>query len=244
MRISRIYQDQSITVGQRLELDTGASHYLTRVLRGQLGQGVELFNGDGCSYLAKIIALDKKRTQVSVGEMIRQEPPAVLQLHLYQSLVSNDKMDLVIQKSTELGVTSITPLTTERSEVKLNSERLERKVQHWSKIAISACEQCGRNRLPTLHPTLSFNQALQNSEAHHFLMLEPSLGKSLSELESAGQFSLLVGPEGGFSDTEISLAKDAGVQLLKMGPRVLRTETAGLAALSGLQAIFGDWNQG
>lgn len=205
------------------------------------GQAITLFCGDGFDYSATINEVTKKSVQVTINDKTKVENESPLTIHLAQGISRGDKMDFTIQKSVELGITDITPIFTERCGVKLKGERLEKKHQQWQKIAISACEQCGRATVPTIHPPIDFSEFIQQKTDQLKLNLHPRASISVSGLTLPEQgVRFVIGPEGGLNDQEIEAAADAGYQEILMGPRILRTETAALTLLTALQVQFGD----
>ncbi|MBB3048400.1 16S rRNA (uracil1498-N3)-methyltransferase [Litorivivens lipolytica] len=244
MRIPRIYTDQPLSKGAELQLDDSASRHLCQVLRLNRGDVLVLFNGDGCSYPARISHADKKKAQVTVEDCDQRALESPFPIHLGIALSKGDRFDWVLQKATELGVTAITPLQTQRVDVKLNRERAEKKQRHWQQVIISACEQCGRNRLPQLAEPQTLQDWLGEVEADQKWVLSPAHEGGLRPSQSASSAALLVGPEGGLEDDEVKLALNAGFEALQLGPRILRTETAPLAAISILQFCWGDFDQG
>ncbi|MEX1221607.1 MAG: 16S rRNA (uracil(1498)-N(3))-methyltransferase [Idiomarina sp.] len=245
MRIPRIYQTQPLAADSPILLSDDAVQHVARVLRMQAGQQLELFNGDGHFYSAEIVSVDKRQVQVQIhqAQAVNNESP--LAIHLGQGISRGDRMDFVLQKSVELGVASITPLFTERCGVKLSGDRLEKKQQQWQKIVIAACEQSGRAVVPQVHPAVSITQWFAQASAAVRLTLDPYAPKALRELPlEAGarrtNIQLLIGPEGGLTDAEVEQAKHSDFLPVRLGPRVLRTETAALTALSVLQYEFGD----
>lgn len=244
MRIPRIYHPttaaQTLQVQQPIELSAEASNHVGRVLRLQPGALVELFTGDNHRYPAEIIAVTKKIVTVKVFEQINAKLESPLAIHLAQGISKGDRMDFVLQKSVELGVHSITPLFTERCNVKLNAERLAKKQEQWQKIVISACEQCGRNTVPKVLPAESLGDWLNTARAGLTLTLEPTAADSFKHLPRHATYHLLIGPEGGFSEHEVQLTQHHQCYPVQLGPRVLRTETAALAAITALQSNFGD----
>lgn len=246
MRLNRVYLDQPLQLNNRFDLPTDAVRHLVTVLKMQAGSDIELFNGDGNRYQATLTQVAKKQVTVHVNAVNADDSESPLRLHLAQGISRGDKMDLTLQKAVELGVQEITPLFTERCGVKLNAERLQKKQQHWQKVIISACEQCGRNRLPKLNPPTQFNAFFEkllaeNNALDTLLLLDPHQGQSIRTLRQNDEFTLLIGPEGGLSDPELEFARQKGATAIQLGPRILRTETAGLAAISSLQATFGDF---
>ena len=240
MRLPRIHTDQALQAGARVELEPGQAHYIARVLRMRAGDALILFNGAGGQYPATLEAVGKHAVVATTGKFDPAERESPLALHLGIAVSRGDRMDWVVQKATELGVHAITPLLSERTEVKLKGEREARKLRHWQQVATSACEQCGRNRLPVVHPLQPLQDWCQRVEADARLVLDPAADSSDPGAAAPASIALLVGPEGGFSAAEIAAAATAGFHSLQLGPRVLRTETAPLAAIALLQARWGD----
>jgi 16S rRNA (uracil1498-N3)-methyltransferase len=223
-------------------LPDAAAHHATRVLRLRNGDAVTLFDGNGEERRGVIesIGRDVTVTIQSSGAGIA-EP--LLQITLVQSLPSGDKMDWVVQKAVELGVTAIQPVTAKRSVVKLEGDRARKRILHWQEVAISACEQCGRNTVPAVLPLMDLNQYLarEHKDDERRFLLDPIGGQRLRKMDRpSGRMALLIGPEGGFEEGEIDVARSLGFTSLQLGPRVLRTETAGLAALAAMMALWGD----
>lgn len=241
MRITRIYSDIELKTGSKAQLDEKASHHLAKVLRQRVGAELILFNGSGVEYQATILSIDKKQVTVEVGEATSPATESPLNVHLGISISKGDRFDWVLQKSTELGVNIITPLISERSEFKLQGERLDKKLSHWRQILISACEQCGRNIIPVLNEPCGVESWTSSVEADMKYVLHHRTSQSLNAREKPDSIALLVGPEGGLSATEIQLAEQRGFDALALGPRVLRTETAPIAALAVLQSTWGDF---
>ncbi|MBE1287707.1 MAG: 16S rRNA (uracil(1498)-N(3))-methyltransferase [Alteromonadaceae bacterium] len=241
MRISRFFVPDTLSVDSTCQLPAETAHYIHNVLRLREGEPVVLFNGDGNEYAGELVVVQKRSAEVLVNAKLALSCESPLSLHLGQGIAKGDRMDFVLQKATELGVTDITPIITERCNVKLNTERWEKKSQQWLKIIASACEQSGRNQLPTLHPPITLAQWLKQPTQQVRLLLHPDAEQALPALPIRSQGArILIGPEGGLSDAEIYQAGEAGFTHIKMGPRVLRTETAALTVLSVLQAQFGD----
>lgn len=243
MRIPRIYHaysHASLAPSQSIALAAEASNHVGRVLRMQPGERLELFTGDNCRYPAEISAVTKKQVTVTILEKIAANVESPLAIHLAQGISKGDRMDFVLQKSVELGVHSITPLFTERCNVKLNAERLAKKQEQWQKIVISACEQSGRNVVPQVLPACSLSEWLAGPREGLTLTLEPTASVSFKQLPAQATYHLLIGPEGGFSDQEVQLTQQHQCHPVQLGPRVLRTETAALAAITALQSNFGD----
>lgn len=223
-----------------MALPDALAHHATRVLRLRVGDDLVLFDGRGGECAAKIESVGRE-VVVALGARRAVEREARLSVTLYQALPAADKMDFVVQKAVELGVARIVPVAAARCVLKLAGERAEKRVAHWQQVAVAACEQCGRNRVPEIAAIASLPQALAAASGARFL-LAPGGAGSLRELaQPAGPIDIFVGPEGGWSEDEIATARAAGAQLMTLGPRVLRTETAGLAALSAFAALWGDF---
>ena len=237
----RIYTPEDLALNNRLDLDSQASTHLVKVLRLKEGSELRLFNGDGCEYLAHITVAGKKNAQVEISEILSTESKVSFPLHLGQVVSKGDRMDFTIQKAAELGITDITPLWSERCDVRLKGERLEKKMEHWKKVAISACEQSGRNKIPTIHPAMNYHEWASSVDTESKLVLHTRDQKPLSEIRAPASVALLVGPEGGITDAEVELCIQQGFTGLTLGPRILRTETAALAALSLFQYLWGDF---
>ena len=241
MRIPRVYSPQTLEVGDCIELEAGAARHLTSALRMSSGQLITLFNGQGGQYGAELIEAKKGKATVTIKsfEAIERESP--LGIHLAIGISRGERMDWIVQKATELGVSEITPLFTERCEVKLSGDRLEKKISHWQQVAISACEQSQRNTVPEINTALKIDQWQANCDASLKLVLHHRTESHLADMpKPSGQIALLIGPEGGLSEREIELSIAQDFQPLALGPRVLRTETAPLAAISILQSLWGD----
>ena len=247
MRVPRVYTAQPLASGQVVTLEAAPSHHLSKVLRMTAGRPLVLFNGQGGEFEGEILETGKKAVSVHIGDFHPADRESPLDLELAIGLSRGDRMDWIFQKATELGATRITPLFTERSEVKLKGERLEKKLEHWQQVMISACEQCQRNRLPIIRSPLTlddwFDQALGNTPDRALFVLHHRDSRGLPTEKPLGEVSLLVGPEGGLSDDEIDRALQRGCQPLTLGPRVMRTETAPLAAISLAQYLWGDFSK-
>jgi 16S rRNA (uracil1498-N3)-methyltransferase len=236
----RIYTENNPGLGAELALEAGPSRHLAGALRLGVGAAVTLFDGNGGEYGAVITGVERKQVSVRIDSHQLKERESPLRIHLGISISRGERMDWIVQKATELGVTEISPLLSERTEVKLKGERAEKKIQHWRQVAISACEQCGRNRLPGIHPLQRIDAWSAGVQASCKLVLHHRSACTLGELETPTELALLVGPEGGLSSTEITAAEQLGFRPLALGPRILRTETAPLAALAILQSHWGD----
>lgn len=240
MRIPRIFTQQALSSNTQLELPEEQSHYLSKVLRMQAGRELVLFNGEGGEYGATVVAVSKKSVLVEVGVFTAENRESPLKLELAIGVSRGDRMDWVLQKATELGVTKITPLITERTEVKLGGERADKKVGHWQQILVSACEQCQRNLLPVLSEPMAFSDWVAQCDAELKFVLHHRDSKGLPADVTPKSLALLVGPEGGLTEDEIGQAVGLGFEPLTLGPRVLRTETAPVAAISLVQYLWGD----
>lgn len=240
LRVNRIFTPQTLLPQTHIVLETNASQHLLRVLRLKLGAVITLFNGDGHDYQAELIGEEKKCAHFSILSRVLNttESPLVTELGIVVS--KGDRMDTVVQKATELGVNVIYPLTSERCDVKLVPERAEKRRLHWQKVAIAACEQCGRAVVPTVHPIQPLEQWIQTAQADLAVILHHRSEHAAwpSNVTSA---CILIGPEGGLSETEVTAAERQSFRAWVLGPRVLRTETAPLTALSILQQRFGDF---
>ncbi len=241
MRAPRIYTPAPLNSGDTIELDDNAFNHTIRVLRLNAGAPLVLFNGHGGEFEAELAGVEKKRAFARIGRHIKRECESPLHITLGQCISRGEKMDYTIQKAVELGVNKIVPLFSERCGVKLTQERLAKKVEHWRGVVISACEQSGRNRVPQVAPPRSLQQWLPAHEGVLKLVLDPASERSLRTLDTPQQdVTLLIGPEGGLTDDEIALAIKHGFTGIQLGPRILRTETAGLTALSAVQQRWGD----
>lgn len=241
MRIPRIYHPAPLVVGQTIALSDDAAGHVGRVLRMSAGQALELFDGSNQVFSAEIVQADKKQVQVRLlgSETDNRESP--LFLHLGQVMSRGEKMEFTIQKSIELGVNVITPLFSERCGVKLDAERLNKKLQQWQKIAIGACEQCGRNQIPEIRPVMNLETWCQEQDDALKLNLHPRASASINTLPlPVERVRLLIGPEGGLSAEEIAMTARYQFTDILLGPRVLRTETTALTAITALQVRFGD----
>ena len=240
MRVPRIYTPNSLQPNSTITLDTQYTHYLSRVLRLKAGATLTIFNGQGGEYQASLSEIKKREATVEIGEFVDRKTESPLCIHLGQGISRGEKMDYTIQKAVELGVTEITPLITEFCGVKLSGERFEKRLAHWEGVIISACEQSGRNILPTIHPPQTIEIWLKNHTGVG-LVLDPCGEQTINDLPSdISALSLLIGPEGGLSDSELIQAQQNNLTSIKLGPRILRTETAGLAVTAILQAKYGD----
>jgi 16S rRNA (uracil1498-N3)-methyltransferase len=225
-----------------VDLPPAVAHHAERVLRLAPGDALTLFNGQGGEFPARLIALGKA-AKAELRAHLPGERESPLAITLVQSLASGDKMDWVLQKAVELGASKIVPVASSRSVVRLSGERAEKRVEHWRQIVASACEQCGRNRLPEVAELKSLlsHMAQAPDTGTQRLILAPGSASRLGDFPRPQAVELLVGPEGGFTEDEVLAAEVAGYRAIRLGPRILRTETAGLAALTALQMLWGDF---
>ena len=242
MRQQRVYTSQPLTPGESVQLEADSSHHLSKVLRLQTGDAIILFNGDGHEYTASIEICARQSVQVLVQKQLNVSRESPLQITLAQGISRGSRMDYTLQKAVELGINTIIPLWTTRTQVKLDAKRMHKRVKHWQGVIQSASEQSGRLQLPELLPALSLQEWVTNTSDNHEmkLLLHPEAGSSLNTLHKPeGKIALLIGPEGGITEEEIQLCKDHCFTDIRLGPRILRTETAALATLSAIQALWG-----
>ena len=243
MRLPRSYVDIELGTGLSLDLPADVSRHIGLVLRMKPGEQIRLFNNrDGRDYPARIIGTSRKQVSVEITGRSEPQPRPELNIHLALGISKGDRMDFAIQKAVELGVTSITPLVTERTNVRLSSERLVKKMNHWQGIVTNACEQCGRSWLAELQDICSLNEWLASPHGAA-LLLDHQAEHALPDLDKPvdNHINLLVGPEGGLSETEKKNAYARQCTGIRLGPRVLRTETAPLAAIAAIQVLWGDY---
>lgn len=243
MRLTRVHVEQPLRVGDEIALPEGPATHLARVLRLGVGDACILFNGDSHDYAARIVAQGKRELRVAIESSTPVARESPLRLVLLQGIARGEKMDLILQKATELGVAEVRPLTSQRSEVKLDEARAEKRLAHWRSVVSSACEQSGRAHVPHVAASVSLAAVLADLSAGGLrLILDPEgeLAFSTLELDAMQPVMLAIGPEGGWSPNDREQLRAAGFRGLRLGPRILRTETAGLAAIAALQARFGD----
>jgi len=242
MRIPRIYTPQVFNEGTSVDLDENAANHVGKVLRMQSGRELILFNAEGPYHFKAVIERsDRKRVSVNIQQKVFSDNESPLTIHVGQALSKGDKMELVIQKAVELGVVEITPLWTEHCDVKLNAERMEKKLKQWQGIIISACEQCGRDVLPKLNPVVKFQDWIGDVRGEEKWVLDPRGNAEQGTPVSVASAVIAIGPEGGLSQDEIQAACEQGFKAKLIGPRVLRTETAALTAVTLLQSQWGDF---
>ena len=241
MRVIRAFVEGPLAPGQRLALPDDAAAHLVRVLRLQPGDECVLFNGDGHDYAARITAANKRGVDAEVLSARAVDNESPLRVTLLQGIARGEKMDWILQKATELGIAAVVPVHSERSEVKLEGERAGKRVAHWRSVLVSACEQCGRARVPALAGPKPLREAMADLAEVPRYLLDPEAGQAIAKLSAPADGCVLaVGPEGGWSPRDREVLRAAGFTGLRLGPRILRTETAGIAAIAALQAMFGD----
>jgi len=241
VRVIRVFVEAALAVGARVSLTGSAAAHAQRVLRLEPGDALTLFNGDGHDYPSRITGFGRGTVEVAVEGRAAARPESPLAVTLVQGIARSERMDLMVQKATELGVAAILPVTTARSVVRLDRDTRERKLAHWRGIAVSACEQCGRARIPTIGVPAPLSGCLGAPAAGTRFLLAPDAALSLADA-ARGEVSVevLIGPEGGLEDDERNAALAAGFRACRLGPRVLRSETAAIAALAILQSVAGD----
>ena len=243
MRLTRVYVDAPLASGTHVTLEGGAASHVTRVLRLRGGEALTVFNGQGGEFEAGIERAHGGSVTIAVGEQRAEERESPLVITLAQGVSRGERMDLVVQKATELGVSQLAPVLTERSVVRLDARQAQRKLEHWRAIAVAACEQSGRNRLPGIRNPASLRDFLRESFGLQGtrLLLSPSGTRRIGKIQAPpGRVTVLIGPEGGLAPEEQAAAIEAGFIPVRLGPRVLRTETAAIAALTLLQHESGD----
>jgi 16S rRNA (uracil1498-N3)-methyltransferase len=241
VRIPRIFLPVPLHPRTSVALDERAANHVVRVLRLRAGAEVVLFNGAGGEHPAVLTHVDKRRVEAEVAEHAAREVESPLRVTLLQGISRGERMDYTIQKAVELGVARILPVLTERSMVSLAGERLEKRLRHWQGVAASACEQCGRNRVPEVAEPATLAERLAEPLGGPGLVLHHRAEAGLAQLpDPAGDVHLLIGPEGGLAPAELASAERAGYLGVRLGPRILRTETAAVVALAALQAWWGD----
>jgi 16S rRNA (uracil1498-N3)-methyltransferase len=248
---ARLFCPTSLRSGEVIDLPSAVAHHASRVLRLREGDTATLFNGEGGEFEARLTRIESRLVSAAVGRHDAVERESPLTVTLLQGLAGAERMDYVIQKAVEMGVATIAPVTTARSVTRLDPARASKRAEHWRSVIVASCEQCGRNRLPLLHPLCDFDAALRSqdpgqssasSAAELSLVLSLGEGSPLTAFDRpAGAIRLLIGPEGGLSADELAAAQGAGFRIARLGPRVLRTETAGVAVLAAMNALWGDW---
>lgn len=245
MRFSRFYVDTELAAGAELDLPAGVAQHAIRVLRLGSGDALILFNGDGADYAARIVTSTRSAARVRIESSAPNPTAPRLSIVLMQSLARGERMDLILQKATELGVSMIFPMASERSEVKLDTDRADRRMAHWRQVIASACEQCGLSRVPVLAAPKTLAESLAvlgpAVPGQWRLCLHPGADLHLGDIVEPTVLVIAIGPEGGFSERDLALLDAAAFRRVRLGPRVLRTETAGPAMIAALQARFGDF---
>ena len=239
MRLSRFFIDAPLSLGEH-DLPEAQAHYIGRVLRMAPGDAVQLFDGSGQEFRGQLLEVGKKTVRVALDQALAGQAESPLHIHLGQGLSRGERMDWAIQKATELGANEITPIVSERCEVRLKDERADKRLAHWRQVAISACEQCGRSSVPVIHSPVTLAEWVKHTEADLQLVLHP-VAEPLTSHATPSRLAFLIGPEGGLNDVEVDQAKAAGFHAARLGPRVLRTETAPVVALSVAQQLWGDF---
>ena len=239
---TRLYCDLPLSPGAEIALPETAARHAVTVLRLQVGDTLSLFNGEGGEYRATLVAVSKREARVRVIEFLATERESPVDITLALGISAGERMDYSLQKATELGVSAIAPLATERSVVKLAGERAGKRLQHWQHVVIAACEQCRRNHVPAVAPVQKlFDYLAAIDRNQRLLMLSPDADTPLKRVAPAAAAVLLIGPEGGLAPAEYQAARASGFEPVRLGPRILRTETAPVAALAVLQALWGDF---
>lgn len=240
MRIPRVYTPQPLSPGGRIALEAGPAHHATTVLRLRPGECIRLFDGAGMECAGRVARITRQSITVDIERCAAVSRESPLCVTLAQGISRGERMDYTVQKAVELGVTAIIPLHTERTAIRLDNERVARRLDHWQKVIVAACEQSGRNRLPVLLPVASLADWLARPEGGLKLLLRAGAETPLADAPRASGVTLLIGPEGGLAETEVVAAKRSGYMPVALGPRILRTETAALAAIAVLQSLYGD----
>jgi 16S rRNA (uracil1498-N3)-methyltransferase len=242
MRVPRCYTPQSLTPNLQITLEEEPAHHLRQVLRLRSGNEIVLFDNSGDEYHAHLDQLSKQSVTALVGEKRGHETEAQLSIHLIIGISRGERMDQVLQKATELGVTRITPCLTQRCVVKLDKKKRANRLAHWGRVIVSACEQSGRCRLPLLDEPLDISNAISEQNSELALVLDPKAPQPITQIPTPEfSVSILIGPEGGLTEGERNQALQQGFLGLRLGPRILRTETAPLAAIAAIQTLWGDF---
>jgi len=240
MRIPRFYQPGPLQTGQVLSLADEVVQHVARALRMRVGEQIELFNGDGYNYRATLTRVEKRSVEAHIEDAVAAEVESPLQVHIGQSISRGERMDYAVQKATELGMAQLTPLLSERCEVKLNAERQDKRQRHWQQVAVSACEQSGRSTVPDVNGFQSLSAWCAQVDADLKFVLHHHSAAPLGTFEPPQSVALLIGPEGGLTEAEVEQAMAHGFKPLALGPRVMRTETAPVAAQAVMHYLWGD----
>lgn len=242
MRLSRLFVDQALAVHDTIQLNNDSAHYLRSVLRTKKGHSVILFNGEGGEYQGEVSEISRKQVLITLSKFNDRSVESNLNITLGLGISRGERMDFSIQKSVELGINQICPLVTEHCSIQIKNDKKEKKVEHWQKISQNAAEQSSRTINPKVADITIFSDWVAE-QAGTKLFLDPFAKVSLTEIQNdTKQITLLAGPEGGFSEQEREIAIASGFTPIKLGPRILRTETAALAALTAVQTLWGDFN--
>jgi 16S rRNA (uracil1498-N3)-methyltransferase len=248
MRVTRLYYPDKLTCGKNIHLDADTSTHLIRVLRTKIDSPVVLFNGDGFDYYAKTLDTNTKKTLLSIDSKLETNNESNITINLIQGLSRQDRMDTTIQKSVELGVNTITPIICQRSNLKFNKDKTDKKLAHWRKVMIGACEQSGRSTLPQLTEVFTLDTVESSLDKKSLkIILDPNSQTTLKDIgleqlkKHDDKIEVLIGPEGGLNDDELCYLKNKQFINISFGPRILRTETAGPAIVSALQLLWGDF---
>ena len=241
MRVPRLYTSLSLRERSDVLLVDDAAHYIAKVLRLRPDDYIKLFNGDDGEFSARIVAIDKKTVSAVLEERLESGADPSLAIHLGLGLSRGERMDYAIQKATEAGVTSITPLLTERCELKLKGDRVDKRISHWERVAISACEQSGRCSIPSIANPIALTDWLLAKREGHCFVLDHRGASGFPSLAKPESITFLIGPEGGLSEEELGLAQNSNFSAVRIGPRILRTETAPVVAISLAQHLWGDY---
>ncbi|HPY40646.1 MAG TPA: 16S rRNA (uracil(1498)-N(3))-methyltransferase [Thiolinea sp.] len=242
MRIPRFYCPTELKLEQTLALPEEVFRHAIQVLRLQVGEALILFNGTGGEYSGQLVSVSKRSAAVELHSFESNSKESPLELTLAQALLKPDKMDFALQKAVELGISSFQPLITQRSVIRTDKDKIEKKLQHWQAVAIGACEQCGRTKIPLIHSPKTLNTYLTELvTGTEYLILAPESTQSFKQLSGlATQLTVLIGPEGGFTEEELTACIKAGMQGLRLGSRILRAETASTSVLAIIQLLHGD----
>jgi len=243
--MNRFYHSKPINLNETIVMDDFASHHALKVMRLKNNDQLILFNGDGSDYTGQVINITKRQVEVSIKSKKNIGSESNLKVIILQALTSSDKMDLIIQKTTELGISEIQPIVCERSIVKIKKDKIEKKLSHWRQVAIAACEQCGRAEIPKIREPeniIKYLERVMESDKDTKIILSPEAAQSLDNIipNSKQAIKVLIGPEGDFTKQELDLSIQKGFSPIKIGPRILRTETAPITILSILQYKYGD----
>lgn len=244
MRLSRLYLDTALATQQTITLHGERLNYIANVLRLKSGTDITVFNGEGGEYLATITDIAKRSATLEIKDFSDIDVESALSITLVQGISRGERMDFTLQKATELGVARIIPVFSQRCSVNLKGERLEKRLQHWRGIVISACEQSGRNTIPFVEKAQNLDDFLEQENSHNGILLDPTATRGLNEISPDKAVTILIGPEGGFDDRERQHAYANAFRGVQLGPRVLRTETAAVASISAMQALWGDFQSG